>query len=450
MTQNDKLRALRWSFYAISSVMLVEFLGGFLANSLAVLSDAAHASLDAITTFWLLYATSLSLKPPDANHTYGHEKIETIGGQFGGIALFGIAALLFYYSIARLLEGSTIARELTSVAFLAVIYTLGVDVFRMKILSGVKDYSPSAKADFFHAVADFSSTVTALFGVAASSLGFGAGDALSSLALSAFLAFLSARLVYKTSLELSDISSARDYQIVQSLLQNIEGVRGFKSLRMRKVGSKHYVDATISLSSYIDMEKAHSIASLVEEGIKHAVGRAIVTIHCEPVAEELPFEKEIDRIATRDEKVKGVHGIAWTKTSEGTFLTLHIETDPSLTLSEAHKISERIEESIERTFPDVKETTVHMEGYPETDSGRIVHEQKDLQKIRQILSSNPYIKKTTSIRVSESDKAKRVDVTCSFIGKDSIEKIHREISMIESEIKKSIGECSVTIHAEPV
>jgi len=450
MTQDDKLRALRWSFYGISSVMLVEFLGGFLANSLAVISDAAHASLDAITTFWLLYATRLSLKPPDANHTYGHEKIETIGGQLGGIALIGIAALLFYYSIARLLEGSAMARELTSIALLAVIYTLGVDVFRMKILSGIRDYSPSAKADFFHAVADFSSTVTALFGVAASSLGFGAGDALSSLALSGFLAFLSARLVYKTSLELSDISSARDYQIVQSLLHNIGGVTGFKSLRMRKVGSKHYVDVTILLSSSIDMEKAHSIASLVEEKIKHAVGRATVTIHCEPVAEELPFEKEIDRIAMRDERVKGVHGISWTKTSEGTFLTLHIETDPSLTLSEAHKISERIEDSIERTFPDIKETTVHMEGYPETDSGRIVHGKRDLQKIRQILSSNPNIRKITSIRVSESDKAKRVDITCSFIGKDSIEKIHREISMIESEVKKSIGECNVTIHAEPV
>lgn len=450
MGQDDKLRALKWSFYAISSVVLVEFLGGFLADSLALISDASHASLDAITTFWLLYATKLSMKPPDANHTYGHEKIETLGGQFGGIALLGIAGLLFYYSVNRLLEGSTISKEFTFVAMLAVGYTLCIDVFRMKILNKVRGHSQSAKADFFHAVADFSSTVAALIGVAVSSFGFTSGDALSSLVLSVFLAVLSVRLVYTTSLELSDVSSTREYRTVQSLLKSIEGVRGFRGLRMRKAGSKHYVDATILLSSSIDVERAHDIASDVEEKIKKAIGKAAVTIHCEPVREELPFEEKIDRIALADKNVRGVHSIISTKTDEGTFLTLHIETDPSLTLSEAHKISDKIEKGIECSFPEIQKTIVHMESYPKADNGAIVREGKDFQKIRQILTSNSNIRKVSTIRIYESKAGKRVDVTCSFVGSDSIEKVHREISLIEGEIKKSIGECTLTIHAEPV
>jgi len=450
MGQDDKLRALKWSFYAISSVVLVEFLGGFLADSLALISDASHASLDAITTFWLLYATKLSMKPPDANHTYGHEKIETLGGQFGGIALLGIAGLLFYYSVNRLLEGSTISKEFTFVAMLAVGYTLCIDVFRMKILNKVRRHSQSAKADFLHAVADFSSTVAALIGVAVSSFGFTSGDALSSLVLSVFLAVLSVRLVYTTSLELSDVSSTREYRTVQSLLESIEGVRGFRGLRMRKVGSKHYVDATILLSSSIDVERAHDIASDVEEKIKKAIGKAAVTIHCEPVREELPFEEKIDRIALADKNVRGVHSIISTKTDEGTFLTLHIETDPSLTLSEAHKISDKIEKGIECSFPEIQKTIVHMESYPKADNGAIVREGKDFQKIRQILTSNSNIRKVSTIRIYESKAGKRVDVTCSFVGSDSIEKVHREISLIEGEIKKSIGECTLTIHAEPV
>lgn len=449
MAQDDKIRSLKWSLYAISSVVFVEFLGGFLANSLALMSDAAHASFDAITTFWLLYATRLAMKPPDANHTYGHEKIETLGGQFGGIALLGIAGFLFYSSITRLFEGSTILKDLTAVAMAAVLYTLCIDVFRMKILSKVREHSPSAKANFFHAVADFSSTLAALIGVATSSLGFVFGDAMSSLILSSFLGFMSIRLVYRTSLELSDISSVREYRIVQSLLASIEGVRGFKGLRMRRVGSKHYIDATILLASSIDVEKAHSIASLVEEKIEKSIGKAVVTIHCEPIKEEIPLEERIVRVVSREVNVKGVHRITSTKTDKGTFLTLHIETDPSLTLSEAHKISDKIEESIERFLPDVLETTVHIEDYPETFEGEIIREDKDFQKIKQILTSNPSIRKISSIRTYESDRGKHVDITCSFSGADSIEKVHTEINKIESEIKKSIGESSVTIHPEP-
>jgi len=93
---------------------------------------------------------------------------------------------------------------------------------------------------------------------------------------------------------------------------------------------------------------------------------------------------------------------------------------------------------------------VHMESYPKADNGAIVREGKDFQKIRQILTSNSNIRKVSTIRIYESKAGKRVDVTCSFVGSDSIEKVHREISLIEGEIKKSIGECTLTIHAEPV
>jgi len=447
---DGKIRALRLSLYAISSVVFVEFVGGFLANSLALVTDAAHASLDAITTFWLLYATRLSTKPPDSNHTYGHGKIETLGGQLGGIALLSIAGLLLYYSVARLFEGSTIMKDFTSVAFLAVVYTLCIDIFRMRILSKVKEQSASAKADFFHAVADFSSTIAALVGVATASFGFVYGDALSSLLLSVLLAFLSVRLVYRTSLELSDISSAREYRIVQSLLGSVDGVRGSRRLRMRTVGSTHHIDATILLSSSIDVEKAHNIASRVEDQIRKSVGKAVITLHCEPVKEKLPFEQKIDRIASIEESIKGVHKIISTKTDQGTFLTLHMETDPSLTLSEAHKISEKVERSIEKSFPDIQETTVHIESYPKEDKGEMVRKETDAEKIGKVLRSNPNVKKTSSVRVYGSDRNKHVDITCSFAGTDPIEKVHREISVIERHIKASIGECTVTIHPEPI
>jgi cation diffusion facilitator family transporter len=444
----DKVRVLKWSLYAISSVVLFEFAGGILANSLVVISDAAHASLDALTTAWLFYATKLSTKPPDTNHTYGHEKIETLGGQFGGIALFGIASLLFYESIIRIFQPAQLVKEFTTLAFLAVIYTLCIDIFRIMILKGVRS-SISARANFFHALADFSSTIVALLGLTLSSFGFVFTDALGSLFLSCMLGFLSIRLIYSASIELSDIAPAKEYKAVESSLKNIDGLKGFKSLRMRKVGVKYFIDVTVLLSSTIDIERAHSISSAVEEKIKKMFKDAAIMVHYEPIEEELSFSEKIEKVVMKNSNVKGVHQIISTRTEEGTLLTLHIEVNPTLSLSEAHQISEKIEKDIGVFFPNIQKTTVHIEASSYTSRGEIIHEEKNIGAIEKILSSDLNIKKVSSIKIYRSKGNRYVDITCSFTGTNSIEDVHKEISTIESQIKKSIGECIVTIHPEP-
>jgi len=444
----DKVRVLKWSFYAISSVVCIEFIGGILANSLVVISDAAHASLDALTTAWLLYATKVSTKPPDMDHTYGHGKIETLGGQFGGIALFGISSLLFYESIIRLFQGAQLAKEFTTFAFLAVMYTLCIDVFRIMILRNVSD-SISARANFFHALADFFSTIVAIVGLTLSSFGFVFTDALASLFLSCLLGFLSLKLIYNASMELSDIAPTKEYKVVESLLKNIDGLKGFKSLRMRKVGTKYFIDVTVLLSSTIDIERAHSISSVVEEKIKSVAKNSTIMVHYEPIEEELPFSEKVEKVVMKNKNVKGVHQIISTRTEEGTLLILHIEVNPTLSLSEAHQISEKIEKDIKIFFPNIQKTTVHIEASSDTSRGEIIHEEKDIGAIEQILSSDQKIKKFSSIKIYRSKGNKYVDIICSFTGTDSIEDVHKEISMIESKIKKFLGECIVTIHPEP-
>jgi len=445
----DRLKALKWSLYAILSGMSIELVGGLLANSLAVIADVAHASLDALTTFWLLYTTKISLKPPDANHTYGHGKIETLGSMFGGISLLGIGILLFYESVIRLTTGVAPSIEFTSIALLSVLCMLCVDVFRMTVLRRAIKFSLSARANFLHAVADFSSTIIALIGLSAASLGYYFGDSLSSLVLSVLLFVLSLRLVYASSIELSDIAPSREYKAVEAVLKDVDGLKGYRSLRMRRVGSDYFIDLTILLSSTIDIERAHGIASAVEEKIKNLIKNATVTIHYEPIEEELPLHDQIEKVILKNKGVKGVHQITTTRTEEGTFLTLHIEVDPALTLSEAHRVSEKIEDDIKVLLPSIQKTTVHIEGTRRVSRGEVVHGGKDVDVIYQILREEPKIKKVSSVKVYESQGNKYVDVTCSFTGTDQIEEVHREITLIEDRIKKAVGECTVTIHPEP-
>ncbi|MEM4249745.1 MAG: cation diffusion facilitator family transporter, partial [Candidatus Nitrosotenuis sp.] len=82
---------LKISLIAILSAFVVEFVFGLISNSLALLTDSIHALLDSVVTVILLLAARFAIKPPDAEHTYGHGKIESLGGLIGGIAIFLIA-----------------------------------------------------------------------------------------------------------------------------------------------------------------------------------------------------------------------------------------------------------------------------------------------------------------------------------------------------------------------
>ena len=124
-----KLTVLKRSTFAISTVIFVEILLGVAASSLAIVSDGLHATLDAVTMLVLFIATRASLKPPDEEHMYGHEKFESIGGLVGGIALTGVALVIMYEAILRVLRGGTINFGLEYAGWIAIGYTFCIDFF---------------------------------------------------------------------------------------------------------------------------------------------------------------------------------------------------------------------------------------------------------------------------------------------------------------------------------
>ena len=99
--QNLKTRTLKIYLALIISAFVVELVVGIYSNSLALITDSIHAVLDSFVTAILLIAARWAIKPPDLEHTYGHGKIETMGGFIGGIVILLIAGFFIYESIDR-------------------------------------------------------------------------------------------------------------------------------------------------------------------------------------------------------------------------------------------------------------------------------------------------------------------------------------------------------------
>ena len=129
----QRARVLQISLFAILSAFVVEFVIGLGSNSLGLITDSIHALLDSVVTVILILAARMAIKPPDAEHTYGHGKVESLGGLFGGIAILLIAGFFIYESIDRI--QSPVPDVLPGlIALTAGFYTIGVDIFRIVLL----------------------------------------------------------------------------------------------------------------------------------------------------------------------------------------------------------------------------------------------------------------------------------------------------------------------------
>ena len=447
----QRTKVLQISLIAIFSAFLVELIFGLVSNSLGLITDSIHALLDSMVTVILLLAARMAIKPPDEEHTYGHGKIESLGGLIGGIAIFLIAIFFIYESINRL--QSPPPNILPGLfAIIGGLYTIGVDIFRIVILkrSISKIGGTTLKADFYHAFMDLGSTIVAIIGIVLVTYGFYSGDFIAALILGGVLAILSLKLIYKTSQELTDIISPELVKRVRQIIANTEGVIDIGAILMRRSGDTIFADVTISLRGDTSFDKAHEISNRVEKNIKNEIPNSEIIVHFEPTWENVPLDAKIFDIAKNIPGVKGVHNVSTHKSKGKTFSNLHVMVDREINLYSAHKISEIVEEKIHENIPGIEHVTIHLEPFLTVPENFNVEDKATERKIREILKKYPEIKKIGRILSLNFENILKIDIDCSFDRNLSIEKVHDLTSEIEHLIRAEINNAVITIHPEPV
>ena len=447
----QRTQVLKISLFAILSAFAVELVFGLSFNSLGLITDSVHALLDSVVTVVLLLAARMAIKPPDAEHTYGHGKIETLGGLFGGIAILLIAAFFIFEAISRL--QSPEPEILPSIlAITAGIYTISVDIFRIVLLGkSLKKLGGSTlKADLYHAMMDLGSTLVAIVGILLVTTGFYQGDFIAAIVLGVLLAVLSLKLVYRSAMDLTDIISPGLVSKVRDIVLNTEGVIGVGPILMRKSGDTIFCDVTISLRGDVSFDKAHDISADAEKNIKNQISNCKTFVHFEPSWQDVPQESKINDIVIGVDGVKGVHNISSYSSEGKIYVSLHVMVDREKNLDFAHKISEIIEEKIQKNMPEIYHVTIHLEPFvtiPEKLrlGGKITEE-----KIKTMLEEYSEIKKIGRVVLLQYKNIQKIDIDCSFDSKLSIEKVHDLTSQIERKIRSQFKNAIITIHPEPV
>lgn len=149
------------SFMIISGYMLIEALGGFLTNSLALLSDAGHMLSDAISLGIALLAFTLGEKAANYRKTYGYKRFEILAAVLNGVTLIFIALYIFYEVIQRFQNPADVAS--TGMLIIASIGLLvNIFVAWMMMRGGNVEENLNMRGAYLHVLSDMLGSIGAI------------------------------------------------------------------------------------------------------------------------------------------------------------------------------------------------------------------------------------------------------------------------------------------------
>ena len=271
-----------------------KLIAGILGHSSAMVADAVHSLSDFITDVIVLVFVSISAKPQDESHDYGHGKFETIATFFIGLALVaaatgiilaGILSLVEWYQGAQLEAPSKLAlwAALLSIAVKEILYNYTAHC-------GKRLNSQAKIANAWHHRSDALSSIAAAIGIGCAILlgdRWTVMDPVASVIVGFVLMNVAIKLLRTSINELTESSLNADMEReIEEIITSFPGICEPHNLRTRHIGNRIAIEAHIRMDGDISLFDAHSRATMVEQKLKERFGSDThVTIHMEPIKE---------------------------------------------------------------------------------------------------------------------------------------------------------------------
>ena len=276
-SQTQQKIAMRVSGVSITVnlvLSLFKLLAGILAHSGAMLSDAVHSASDVISTIVVIIGVKLSGKKSDAEHQYGHERLECVSAIILAGLLFATGVGIGMSGIKSILAGSK-GQKIMEPGLLALIAAVVSIVtkewmFWYTRAAAKKISSGALMADAWHHRSDALSSVGSFAGILGARLGCPIMDPIASVVICIFI--LKAAIdIFKDAIDrMVDHSCDEETEdkMRQAVLE-VPGVKGVDVLQTRLFGSKIYVDLEISADGQQSLNDAHAIAERVHHMIEN-------------------------------------------------------------------------------------------------------------------------------------------------------------------------------------
>lgn len=452
---SEKLSAAKASIAASALLALAKLAAGLWSGSLSLLSEAGHAGVDTGATILTYFAVRAADKPADEEHHYGHGKIESLAALVETGFLFGLALVVVAEAVRRLGEGEHDVDTGWPV-FAVLGGSILIDFVRSRQLARIAkaEGSEALAADALHFASDLISSVLVLLGLVATHFGFATGDAVAAFGVALFIAVAGFRLGRRTIETLLDAAPKELVPHFNKIINDVPGVIGLESLRLRTVGHKVIGEASIAVSRTLSVEQAARIKAMVNRAIAADSPNAEITITVEPRA--LDDETVIERILlVAARRHLQSHHIVVQQLDEKLSISLDMEMEGELELARAHAVASEFEKALRDEFGADTEIDTHLEPLaPHVLIGRDadpVMREAVVNSLQLHAAAEGAVHDVHDVRVRGTSSGLVVNYHCRFDERLTVEAVHEALDAMERKLREEFPTIlRIAGHPEPI
>jgi cation diffusion facilitator family transporter len=458
--QSEKRKVALNSLLAAIAITTLKVFVGITTRSLGILSEAAHSGLDLVAALITLLSVRVSDKPADAEHQYGHGKVENFSAFIETGLLLLTCVWIVWEAISRLTGHHSVHIEPSPAAFAVMFLSMGVDWWRSRKLQRIaaKYDSQALEADALHFSTDiFSSAVVALgLGLVAAGTHWQVpwlvkADPVAALLVSGVIVYVSSRLARRTIDALLDAAPAGlRSRIVEAVLQ-VDGVLEVERARIRRAGNRYFADLAVGLARNVTFQRSGQVVAEVTRAVHEILPDADVVIHSVP--RETDHENIFDRVrAVAARNNFSVHDVSVQDLGGRLHVEQHLELDENLSLKDAHDVVTVLEAEIRDEVPEISSILTHIESEPSTiESGNRLQRDATLeQKLKPVVLEFPEVVDMHDVEIKKVRGKVYMSCHCTMSDDLPLARVHDVSTELEIRFKQEAPELfKVLIHPEP-
>ena len=262
-------------------------LAGVFGNSQALIADAIHSVSDLFTDVVVLLGLRYGRRAPDAEHHFGHARIETMASAIVGMALIGTAIYIGKDAAYNIYRHTEYHPKGVAVVAAAIAVALKEALYHFTVHAGRRIKSQLLVANAWHHRSDAFSSVAVLLGVTVAYFKptWNILDSYAALLVSFFIIKIGYEIIIKTLNEFTDVAPKGEIlDKIKKCAMSVDGVIDVHDLRARISGGVFQMEIHISVDGRLTVLEGHRIAKAAEKRIAEQIEDiGSVIVHVDPV-----------------------------------------------------------------------------------------------------------------------------------------------------------------------
>jgi cation diffusion facilitator family transporter len=267
-------------------LIAIKLAAGAITGSIAILTEAVHSLVDLIASIVAFVSVRKAEEPADADHPYGHQKVESLAATIEGLLILVGAGIIIYEAIRRLAIGASVDAVGVGIAVMALSTLANLAVSAVLMRQARLHDSPALEGDAAHLRTDAMTSAGVLLGLGVVEItGNAAFDSITALIVSGAIVVAGLRIVRRSSGVLVDEALPPDeMDRIEAAIAaaRTPEVAGYHKLRARRAGNRRHIDLHVQYRAGTTLERAHDLAHAMRGSIEAAIPHAEVLIHVEP------------------------------------------------------------------------------------------------------------------------------------------------------------------------